>query len=149
MYFLLFALEWNIDIHISSSDDQFALKYDEILQLQCFIDRDSEIKHFLTVGDLTINEKKISTVFNNSITIEEACMKYSSKYIRLFCLLNPWWSTIDLNENTMQLAVDYDPMLVTFFNNLKIHLQSSTLNIDLNKKNLDERDTRLNNFLEK
>jgi cysteinyl-tRNA synthetase len=81
---------------------------------------DSWIKHFIHIGDLTIDGRKMTASLNNVVTVQRVREKYSSRQIRLLFLMHLWSSTFNFDDEEMKKASNYEEIFIDFFGILKI-----------------------------
>ncbi|CAB0029261.1 unnamed protein product [Trichogramma brassicae] len=67
---------------------------------------------FLHSGHLTISGCKMSKSLKNFITIKEALKKHTSRQLRLAFLLHSWKDTLDYGDATMEMAVQYENVVL-------------------------------------
>ena len=67
----------------------------------------------------------MSKSLKNFITIQDALKKNSARQLRLAFLLHSWKDTLDLSDNTMDLAKSYEKTVNEFFLTVKHFMRSS------------------------
>ena len=94
-------------------------------QSEAYYDNDNWTRYFLHAGHLTIAGCKMSKSLKNFITIQDALKKNSARQLRLAFLLHSWKDTLDLSDNTMDLAKSYEKTVNEFFLTVKHFMRSS------------------------
>ncbi len=110
-----------IDIHSGGIDLKFPHHHNEYVQTTAYYNEDDLIKCFIHSGHLHINNEKMSQSLGNFITIKEFLKKYDANILRILFLMTDWSGTIDLNEDSIDLAKSYYDNINTFLNNLKYY----------------------------
>lgn len=72
---------------------------------------------------LTIASYESSQSLKNDLSIQQALEKYTSKQIRLTCLLTLWLPTHDYNDHEMEKALNYEKMVNDFIINIDKHIE--------------------------
>ncbi|CAF3396464.1 unnamed protein product [Rotaria sp. Silwood2] len=102
--FVLWRKNSKFSIHTGNIDSKF-LHYDhEIAQSKTYHNNEPWFYYFHHSCHLTI------------------AGLYSSKQLRLLCVLHSWTSTLDYNDHELQKAINYEKMLDDFFLRMQTHL---------------------------
>jgi len=115
----------SMDIHSGGFDLKFPHHDNELAQSEAYYDNDNWTRYFLHAGHLTIAGCKMSKSLKNFITIQDALKKNSARQLRLAFLLHSWKDTLDLSDNTMDLAKSYEKTVNEFFLTVKHFMRSS------------------------
>lgn len=101
----------SLDIHSGGVDLKFPHHDNELAQSEAYFDSDQWVRYFLHSGHLTISDCKMSKSLKNFITIKEALQKHTARQLRFAFLRHAWKDTLDYNENTMNMATQYEKFL--------------------------------------
>lgn len=113
----------HIDIHSGGEDLAFPHHNNEIAQADAHRDKPGEkqvdeevpwVHHFLHVGHLHIEGRKMSKSLKNFVTIRDALQHYTSRQIRMLCLLHHYRAIMTFGEESMKHAAERDQFFSEF-----------------------------------
>lgn len=107
-----------LDVHAGGCDLAFPHHNNEHVIAQAMYENKNWAKYFFHTGHVHIGGEKMSQSLGNFEYIHTFLNKYSARTFRILVLLHHWRSTLNLDEETMIEAINYDKMFDEFFKNV-------------------------------
>lgn len=116
-----------MDIHSGGIDLKFPHHDNEMAQAEAQSGEKQWVNYFVHSGHLSIKERKMSKSLKNFITIRQALQNNTARQIRMLFLLHKYNAPMDYSDDTMAHATVLEKSFSNFFQNVKVALRSSTI----------------------
>ena len=110
-----------LDIHSGGIDLLFPHHTNECAQAEAAYKK-PWCKKFIHIGHLHIKGAKMSKSLKNFITIKEMLQTYTPQQFRLLCLMQPWQSTLDYQDASMQEVLNAESTFKNFLSTVKARI---------------------------
>lgn len=114
----------SITFHAGGVDLKFPHHENEEAQSCCYHKQDQWVDYWVHTGPLRIKGQleKMSKSLKNTVSISQLLENYSADEFRMFCLLSRYRSTIEFDDQTMQVAKSTLKKLNQFLDNCQAYV---------------------------